>query len=227
MIIGNGLIASACSRHFGDNQNVIAFASGVSNSRENRSEAFLREKQMLIEALRRPQMLLYFSTCSVEDPELRNTAYVVHKLEMEALVQSAADYSIFRLPQVVGKAPNPNTLTNFICQKILDGTHFQVWRHAKRNLIDVEDVALICSYLVQSSRANNRIVSIASPFDVSVTQLVSIFELVLGVKANYSFIEAGGTYLIDTSVAFDVARKIGLNFSDVYVERLIRKYYGK
>lgn len=227
MIIGNGLIASACSQHFGDNPNVIAFASGVSNSHENRSEAFSREKQMLIEALRRRQMLLYFSTCSVEDPELRNTAYVMHKMEMETLVQSAEDYSIFRLPQVVGKTPNPNTLTNFLYQKILDGTHFQVWRHAKRNLIDVEDVALICSYLVQSSHANRRIVNIASPFDVSVTQLVDIFELVLGIKANYSFVEAGGTYLIDSSEAFEAATKIGLDFSDVYIERLIRKYYGK
>jgi len=227
MIIGNGLIASVCRQHFGDNPNVIVFASGVSNSRENRSEAFLREKLMLIEALHRQKMILYFSTCSIEDYELRNTAYVMHKIEMETLVQSAADYHIFRLPQVVGKTPNPNTLTNFICQNIVDGTHFLVWRHAKRNLIDIEDVASICSYLVQSSHANRKIINIATPFDLYVTELVTIFEIVLGIKANYSLVEAGGTSLIESSMALDAATKIGINFSNEYIEGLIRKYYGK
>jgi len=115
MIIGTGLIAQAFIQHFEDDPNVIIFASGVSNSRENRSQAFLRERQMLIEALSFQKMLVYFSTCSVCDPELQTSPYVMHKKEMEVFVaHSAKDYAIFRLPQVVGETPNPNTLTNYL-----------------------------------------------------------------------------------------------------------------
>ena len=102
MIIGNGLIASAFNPYFSNDERVVVFASGVSNSRETRAEAFLRERQMLLDAMRHERFLLYFSTCSVNDPELADAPYVVHKKEMEKLVQSTKDYAIFRVPIIVG-----------------------------------------------------------------------------------------------------------------------------
>jgi nucleoside-diphosphate-sugar epimerase len=226
MIIGNGLIAKSFVQEFGDDPNVIIFASGVSNSREINSDAFLREKQMLIEALSQKKMLVYFSTCSVDDPELITTPYVINKMEMETLVRSAKDFAIFRLPQVVGKTPNPNTLTNFLNKKIISCEPFQVWRHATRNLIDVDDVAAIVTYLIRSSVTSGITINIACPYSVTVPQLVKIFELVLNKKASYTEVEAGGTYMIDASLATKVAREIGIDFDDAYVEKLIRKYYG-
>lgn len=154
MIVGNGMIASAFKSYFGDDPDVIVFASGVSNSRENRGEEFLREKKMLMECMSYEKFTFYFSTCSVNDPELLDAPYVVHKKEMETLVRSAKDYAIFRLPQVVGKTPNPNTLTNYLYRQIMSGSNFKVWRHATRNLIDVDDVASIVSYLVRASLAS-------------------------------------------------------------------------
>lgn len=227
MIIGNGLIASAFNSYFRDDPNVVVFASGVSNSRECRSEAFLRERQMLTDSLSDEKFMLYFSTCSVNDPELSNTPYVIHKKEMEALVCLSKDYVIFRLPQVVGKTLNPNTLTNYLYEQIISKTPFQIWRHAKRNLIDVDHVASIVSYMIRTSLVNRTILNVASPFSISIQQLVSVFESVLGKKANYTFVEAGGTYLIDAILATKVASQIGIDFDDVYIETLIRKYYGK
>jgi len=226
MIIGNGLIAKSFTRQFGDDPDVIIFASGVSNSREIHGEAFLRERQMLSEALSHNKILVYFSTCSVGDPELVATPYVMNKIEMETLVRTAKDFSIFRLPQVVGKTPNPNTLTNYLYQKISSGEHFQVWAHATRNLIDVEDVAAIATHLIRSPFANGVTANIACPYSISILQLVGIFERVLGKKANYTIVEAGGTYAIDASLALRVAREIGIDFDDSYIEKLIRKYYG-
>lgn len=226
MIIGNGLIAQSFIRYFGDDPNVIVFASGVSNSREFRNEAFLRERRMLVEALSRQQKLLYFSTCSIDDPELQNTPYVMHKKEMEALVCSVRGCYVFRLPQIVGRTPNPNTLTNYLYRKIMSGDSFQVWRHAKRNLIDVDDVALIVSYLVRTSVVNRSAINIASPFSITIPYLISVFESVLGKKANYVLIDAGGSYSIDSSLATEAASQLGINFDSTYVERLIRKYYG-
>jgi len=226
MIIGNGLIASAFKSRFGDDPSVIVFASGVSNSRESRGEEFLREKQILMECMSYEKFTLYFSTCSINDPELLDAPYVVHKKEMETLVRSSQDYAIFRLPQVVGKTPNPNTLTNYLYKQIMSETHFQVWRHAMRNLIDVDDVASIVTHLIRASLANRITMNIACPFSISIPQLVNVFELVLGKKANYAFVEAGGAYSIDSSLAIEAANQIGVDFEENYIEKLIRKYYG-
>jgi nucleoside-diphosphate-sugar epimerase len=227
MIIGNGLIATAFKPYFGDDSEVVVFASGVSNSREIRKEAFLRERQMLMDALRYARFMLYFSTCSVNDPELFDTPYVIHKKEMEILVSSSKDYAIFRLPQLVGITPNINTLTNYLYMQIMSGTHFQIWRHARRNLIDIDDVASIITHLLRDSLAARITANIACPFSISILHLVNIFELVLGKKANYAFVEGGGAYSIDSSLATEAASQIGIDFDDVYIENLIRKYYGE
>ena len=227
MIIGHGLIASAFNSYFINDQNVIVFASGVSNSRENRSEAFLRERRMLMDALSYEKFILYFSTCSVDDPELFDSPYVMHKKEMETLVCSAKDYAIFRLPQVVGKTTNPNTLSNYINKQIMSEESFQVWRHAKRNLIDIKDVVSIVIQLIQVTRVNRITINIACPFSISIPKLVNIFESVLGKKASYMLVEAGGGYAIEVDMAIDTANQIGICFDDVYIENLIRRYYGK
>lgn len=227
MIIGNGLLAKACIPHLGDDSNVIVFASGVSNSREFDSGAFLRERQMLKEAIGCGKLLVYFSTCSISDPELQGTPYVMHKKAMEEFVQEARDYAIFRLPQVVGKTTNPNTLTNYLCQQILSGTRFNVWQYARRNLIDVDDVALISDYLIKVAPDKKIIMPIASPLSISIPQLVEILERVLGRKAYFNLIPSGAAYEIDSRAANSVADKVGIRFDETYIERVIRKYYGK
>jgi hypothetical protein len=58
MIIGSVLIATVLSPHFSDDTDIIVFASGVSNSREYRSEEFLREPQLLVDALRQERLVL-------------------------------------------------------------------------------------------------------------------------------------------------------------------------
>jgi hypothetical protein len=66
LIIGNGLIASA----FKKNKDVIIFASGVSKSQEVRCAEFFRERKLLVDALQLKKYIVYFGTCSVNDPEL-------------------------------------------------------------------------------------------------------------------------------------------------------------
>ena len=226
MIIGHGLISTAFRKYYDTDPGVVVFASGVSNSRETRPGEFQRERRMLEEAVDGAPMLLYFSTCSIHDPELQQTPYVRHKQEMEALVATARRHAIFRLPQVVGLTPNPNTLTNYLHERISTGTPFQVWRHAKRNLIDVEDVASVVRFLMHDDWAQGRTMNVASPFYTSIPELVAVFEDVLGRKAECSEVDAGGSYPIDTTVAVEAARHCGVRFDEGYVRRLITKYYG-
>lgn len=227
MIVGNGLIATAFAEDFAERSDIVIFASGVSNSQEKHDAAFTRERNLLEGVLRKDRKIVYFSTCSLYDPELQSAPYVRHKRDMEALVKQSPRYAIFRLPQVVGKTLNPRTLTNFIFAKIIAEEHFDVWRHAQRNLIDVSDVALIAKFLLRDERYERLIDNIACPVSLSIMDLIEIFEVVLGKKANYTVVEAGGAYEIDSRLAADVGRQVSINFDDAYVERLVRKYYGQ
>ena len=227
MIVGNGLLAQAFAPIYGSDADVLVFASGVSNSRETRAEQFDREVALLQAAMARGKKLLYFSTCSVGDPELAGSAYVVHKLAMERLVcDGGAGNAVFRLPQVVGRTPNPHTLTNFLYHQICSGARFQVWRRAWRNLIDVTDVARIVAFMVNNPGRYGPVTTVASPFSVPITELVGTFEVVLGKKAYCDFVDAGGEYAIDASAASAVAQQVGICFDDAYVLNLVKKYYG-
>lgn len=228
MIVGNGLISTAFrSFDFESDPNVIIYASGVSNSQESRNEAFLRERTMLLEALALEKFICYFSTCSIDDPQLLKTPYVVHKREMEALVATANDYLIVRLPQVVGRTANANTLTNYIYNKIISAECFYVYENARRNLIDVDDVALIVNFFLRNASVNRTTINVASPVSISIGKLVSVFESILGKNARYDIVNGGGAYTIDIELTEAAASQIGVKFDDTYIERVIRKYYGR
>lgn len=77
MVIGNGMIAKAC-KAFIDDTSVTIFASGVSNSAEVLVENFQREFELLASQTKDIK-IVYFSTCSVNDPSVADTPYVRHK----------------------------------------------------------------------------------------------------------------------------------------------------
>lgn len=228
MIVGNGLLATAFRREFADEHDVVVFASGVSNSREQREEQFQREREMLEAALELGKFLLYFSTCSIADAALAGTKYVRHKRAMEELIFAhAARKAVFRLPQVVGHTPNPHTLTNYLHQQIASGSRFQVWTHARRNLIDVDDVAAIATQLLRTGRADGQLINLACPYSVSIPDLVRHFEEVLDVKANYELVHDGAGYAIECGLAAEAAAELGIDFGGHYIPDLLRKYYAE
>ena len=90
MIVGNGLIANLFKND--DIENVVFFASGVSNSLETEKSAFLREENLLRKHLTEnpEKIFIYFSTCSIYDSSKNGSLYVNHKLKMERLVEELA-----------------------------------------------------------------------------------------------------------------------------------------
>lgn len=228
MIIGRGLIANAFIHEFLEDKEVTIFASGVSNSNEVSNDSFLRESTLLKRIIAGdPGLLVYFSTCSIGDLERQNTYYVRHKIEMENLVAQSGQYLILRLPQVVGKTENPYTLTNYLHSQIESGSHFTIWNKAWRNLIDIDDIAKIVTYMIRKSSFWNHTFNIASPFPICVIDLVRVFEQTLGVKADYEVTDRGDHYDIDVVDAIHAAKIVGVEFGSDYVEKVINKYYGK
>ncbi len=226
MIVGNGFLASAFADDYLHTSDVLIFASGVSNSLENDSAAFMRERTLLRQMLGTKKQIVYFGTCSLYDPDLEQTPYVMHKREMENIVRESPCYTIFRLPQLVGKSHNTNTLANFINAKITKNEHFSIWGNATRNLIDISDVTLIVKALLSDEKYLTQTINIACPTSLPILKIVKIFELVLGKNAHYSVVDKGGNYSIDVNLAEDVAKKVGINFDEAYVERIVSKYYG-
>jgi nucleoside-diphosphate-sugar epimerase len=225
MIYGNGLIASSLSKVFIDDDIFSIFAAGVSNSSEKRSIEFLREKEKLLRIMDLDKHLVYFSTCSIYDQTLLDDPYVSHKLEMESICKNASLYSIFRLPQVVGRTDNPNTLTNYLFNAISSNSNFKIWLKASRVLIDVDDVASIVAYMLGLRLVNNSTINISHSNSSSVIEIVEIFESLLGIKANYDLINKGASYAIECSVSTDVAKRLLIDFDERYTKRLIHKYY--
>lgn len=227
MIIGNGMMARAFMPRYAGDPDVTVFASGVSNSGERSPEAFAREAALLERAVAAGTRLVYFGTCSVADPDRAATPYVRHKLAMEALAARAPRHVVFRLPQVVGRTPNPHTLVNFLRAHIASGERFPVWRHAWRNVIDVDDVARIATAMLDEGGGDGRVIVVANPKPVRVLDLVAILERLLDRRANCDIVERGDWYPIDASETMAVAKRIGVDFGADYVARTLGKYHGE
>jgi len=226
MILGTGLLANAFAPVFADDEQILIFASGVSNSSELNPEAFARERVALQSALTAKHQLVYFSSCAVANAHQPPTPYFQHKLEMEQLVLSRGGI-VFRLPQVVGRSRNPNTLTNFLFDRINQQLSFELWVAAERNLIDVDDVVAIATHMIRRNLLHvGQPESIAAKQSVTMLRIVRTFEEVLGKKADFQAIEQALPFPIQSALCQRVAAELGIEFDDGYLSRLLRKYYA-
>ncbi|MBP8060858.1 MAG: NAD-dependent epimerase/dehydratase family protein, partial [Cloacibacterium sp.] len=153
MIVGKGLIASLFTDV--DQEDIVFFASGVSNSLETEKSAFLREENLLRKHLTEnpEKIFIYFSTCSIYDSSKNGSLYVNHKLKMERLVEDlATKYLILRVSNAVGKGGNPNLLMNYLVNSVKEEKIINVHTLATRNLIDADDIKNITLELIDQGR---------------------------------------------------------------------------
>lgn len=227
MIVGGGMLARAFEHGFSTREDVLVFASGVSNSQTSDAQAFEREAELLRSALAHHRgTVVYFGSCSIGDADRRGTPYARHKAAMESQVLEHAGGLVLRLPQVVGNTANPHTLTNFLCDRILRGERFSVWQHAERNLVDVDDVVRIGTVLIER-HDTPRAVTIAARESVTMVQLVALFESTLGRRAVFSLEPRGAPLPVDAAEADRIASALGIDLGNGYTERLIGKYYAQ
>lgn len=229
MIIGSGLLAQAFAIPFSQRDDVCIYAAGVSNSSCTDVQEFERERQLLSETLVKAKhvgVFVYFGTCSVADPEARNTPYVQHKLAMEQLVAAHPRHLILRLPQVAGKTPNPHTLLNFLYARISRSEAFSLWKNAKRNIIDISDVAAIAGQFIENDSMQIVTINIANSINYSMFEIVGAMERAVGKRAIYYADERGSEYSIDTSAILPVLESAGVEFGSDYLDKVMVKYYG-
>lgn len=224
MVVGRGMLANAFGEYV-DSDDVVVFASGVSNSSETKDAEFERERALLARTLQenRDRLLVYFSTCSVYDKYFPVSRYTKHKVEMEEIISSKeGSYLIARLPQVVGNLGNQKTLVNFLFNSIQNGTKFKLY-DIERNLIDVDDVFSIVNQAIKQNLTVNSSINIANPVNVKVTDLVRLIENTLDKNAIFDIENIEGSLKIDTSEMQKLVNA-GKIFTDSYIWQTLVKY---
>jgi hypothetical protein len=131
-IIGHGDIASALIIREGDNK--LYFASGVSNSKEDRESEYQREIDLLL-SQDKSRHLVYFSSLCVF---YSDTRYAKHKRQMEQLIKDNFDtHTIMRLGNITW-GNNPNTLINYLKGRKETGEPLEI-QDTQRYIIDREE----------------------------------------------------------------------------------------
>jgi len=226
MILGNGLISKAFKEFSHKFDDDIIFGSGVSNSSIRDTNQFEREISLLRSHKTSNKKLIYFSTSSIFDKQSKESLYVQHKINIENYIQKNFNrYLIYRLPIVVGRSANPNTLTNYLYRKINTGEKITIHKNASRYLIDIDDVV---KYVCETKNAANLAINLHLNNKLSIIDIVAIFERVLAKRASCDFENTGDSYTIDDSLFLNlIGRNQSLPIdSEAYVFNLIKKYYG-
>ncbi len=226
MVVGKGLLAKAFS-HFQNDESVIVFASGVSNSNTLDPLHFEREINLLRQYLNQRACLIYFSTVSVFDTSLINSQYIIHKKKIEKLIQeNCIDYFIFRLPILVGETTNTHTLTNHLVQQIKGKQLVTIFSNACRYLMDIDDVSKILGSIICNSTIHNRIWNCCFNNRIEVPELISIIEKILEMNCEKSIIEKGECYKVPNHEFLNYLQEIKFQEDEFYNERILRKYYS-
>lgn len=226
MIVGNGLIANLFKEN--DSENVVFFASGVSNSLETDKSAFLREENLIRQTLQEnpEKLFIYFSTCSIYDSSKNGSFYVNHKLRMEQIVEELAEnFLILRVSNAVGKGGNPNLLMNYLVNAFHQKKEITVHTLATRNLIDADDVKNITLKFIHE-KSFNKIINVAYLENFSTSEILEILEKHFNKSAKTSFVKSGQSYLISIPEVETYFAENNLTNKEAYLCRILDRYYS-
>lgn len=226
-IIGHGIIANRFINYALQSRYLI-FAGHVHDSTIADVSRIEAEEALLRTAIENGQseIIIYFSSCSVLDPEQNQSLYAGHKARMEQLLQaSSRQFLIFRLPQLFGLCDEKTSLVNFLVDAVLNGKPFDLWQNAQRNFIDIDDVYRIAHEIFSSGNQLNRIINIASPCSTPVADLVALIEKCFDLSAKHHLVNKGSHFVIDTTDIEPVIARLGIDFSSGYLQRCLEKYY--
>ena len=225
--IGSGFIASSFKNF--SFKDVVLFASGVSNSSCTNQKEFEKEKKLLIKTIKKYQKkkIIYFSTCSIMDDSRKKNLYQKHKILIEDYIKkNCKSYLIFRLPEVIGKSKNKNTLINYLFNNIRKNTPIHTSKYTFRNLVDIHDIKKIVKTCLKLNLFNKTII-IANNTMYSLVNLINKIELILQKKAIIIKSEKfnNKSFVINVKSYKKLYQKSKVTFGKNYLTEKLNKYY--
>lgn len=225
MVVGSGLLANAFHQYSGDDR-VLIFASGVSNSKSENSVDYNRELELIKSYSNFNGLLVYFSTCSIYDPVLKNSVYIKHKILVEDYIRSThKKFLIVRLPNVVGAGTNPFTLTNFIHNSILSDKKIVIQTRSARYLIHIDDVVAAVSAVISKGSDLNQIANLVLYEKYFVVDILKEFENYLNKKAFVELVDEGASYNVNCDPIFNLSETDLETDPLVALQKMISKSY--
>lgn len=239
-IVGRGFLAANLRQIAPAHPGVVVAAAGVSAASGVSEEAFAREARLLYELIHRctdsGERLVFFSTASTgmysvpgrpgreDGPVFPATPYGRHKLALEAaLTSSRAHYLILRLGHVVGPAQPPHQLLPSMVRQVESGL-VQLFRGARRDLIDIADVVTIVDRLLAAG-VDRTVVNVASGTAPRIDQIVDRIELVLGREAVRTYSGTVGGQGVSTERLRRLVPDVALmGFDEDYHRQLLDRY---
>ena len=230
-IIGSGFIGSHFRKinNFLKNEEVILYSKGISNSRVKSQTQLKKELKLIKQFYKRYhyKRIIYISTACITDKNRNKSLYVKNKFKIENYIKKNFNsFLILRLPEVIGKSKNKNTLINFFYYKIKNRQKLILYKNIKRNIIDIEDVVKISKEIIKVNRKKNIIITLCNKYSTSPAFLVSIFEKKLRIKSKYSLKNYNKKrWLLNYKLISKYVRKANVNFEKNYLLKKIKKYY--
>tara|TARA_Y100000389_G_scaffold57713_1_gene53731 strand:- start:604 stop:1305 length:702 start_codon:yes stop_codon:yes gene_type:complete len=230
-IFGNGFIAKnlkkiRLSNHF------CFYAAGVSNSNLSNKKDFEREINefnKFRKKINQSKIIIYISSLSVENKNLKQDKYIKNKLKIEEIIKKKIQkFIIIRLPQIIGKNNNKHTLTNSIFNTLSKNKNFILWKGSIRNLIDIDDIIEIVEKYLKNKPTLNSTINIFNPRSIAVEDLLRIFSSILNRKLKLIILNKKNKNINlkllkkNTLISKKFYKKIDkIN----YIKKTIKKYY--
>ena len=229
-IIGSGFLAYQFKKYdkLINKLKIYVYAAGVSNSlcknKKDLDRDFNRIKNFI--SLFDNKKLVYISTCSIFDPNRNKSNYIKNKIKIEKYIRrEASNYTIIRLPELIGANKNKNTLTNFLYNNISNSKKFIAYINAKRNLLDVSDAIKLSFYFLKNS--NKKIINITNLKNYNVVDIISVFENILKIRSIYKSKKVKfNSFKLKKFVSRNVLKKNKIIINKQYLFRIIKKYYA-
>lgn len=220
MLVGNGLIAKSFSI-FREENNIIIFASGVSDSKCIEISEFDRERNLLL-SQDRGKKIIYFSTYSISDGSLINE-YIQHKIDMESLVENNfEDWLILRLPTVVGHGGNNNNFFNYISNRLKKNLPINTYENTYRSLIDVDDLLPLIKNIIYN--VSNKKIDVSLDNQTLVTDIVKEMLIISDSKSNLIRTKCSGNSPVDNTQFKSICEVFNKTNKHNYNSLLIKKY---
>lgn len=226
MVIGDGQLAEVF-HSYKDDENVVIFASGVSNSNCIEQKEFNRERKLLESTLKdnSDKKFVYFSSCALSAENYPKNLYYDHKLQMEALIKKFSDkYFIFRLPQLFGSLKSHNTIINYIYHSIKNDQEFKIYSDAYRYVVEIKDVKkFVDSYLIDGCLCST--IDVSNPYRYKVLDIVETFENLMNKKANVVIVRKQDKYILDFRKLYSFIEQsnIDIKFGENYLKDKLRE----